>query len=505
MNELYATLHPLERAVLPYIKESRTLSEISSRAGLQEVEAMRALQWLSHKGVVELEQTVTRKVRLGENGKAYAKEGLPERRIMDALSKGKATMDELSERTGLTKQEIGAALGVLRGKAVLVSGKDGFSLGENAKELQGKKLPEETFIERLISSDTTVSQISDEERPVFDALAKRKDIVRVDEDKDWQIKVTEKGEEFAEVDLTDTLAEHLTHEMLKDGSWQEKTFRRYDVTAPVPKVSAGKRHFANDAIAYAKRIWLDMGFEELTGPLVQTSFWVFDALFTAQDHPVREMQDTFFVDGPAKGRLPDGPVVDRVREAHEKGIGGSKGWQYTWDPEKAKTNVLRTHTTALSAKKLSELDGSKPAKFFGLGRCFRNEALDWSHLFEFNQTEGIVIDPDASFKHLLGYLKQFFSKMGFPQARFRPAYFPYTEPSVEIDVYHPIHKKWIELGGAGMFRPEVVIPLLGKDVPVLAWGPGFDRIILDYYEIRDIRELYKNDIRQLREAQAWVR
>ena len=174
--------------------------------------------------------------------------------------------------------------------------------------------------------------------------------------------------------------------------------------------------------------------------------------------------------------------------------------------EEAKKNVLRTHTTVLSAKTIAALKKEDlPAKFFSVGRCFRNETLDWSHLFEFNQTEGIVIDPNANFRHLLGYLKEFFKKMGFENARFRPAYFPYCEPSVEIDVWHPGKKVWFELGGAGIFRPEVTVPLLGEDIPVLAWGPGLDRILMDYYEIKDLRELYKNDLNQLRKMKAWVK
>ena len=145
-----------------------------------------------------------------------------------------------------------------------------------------------------------------------------------------------------------------------------------------------------------------------------------------------------------------------------------------------------------------------PAKFFSVGRCFRNETLDWKHLAEFYQTDGIVVGEDVTFRHLLGYLKRFFSKLGFPKARFRPSYFPYTEMSVEIEVFHPVHKQWSELGGAGMFRPEVVKPLLGKDVPVLAWGPGFGRAVMLNYKIKDIRELYWNDLKQLREAKIWT-
>jgi phenylalanyl-tRNA synthetase alpha chain len=174
--------------------------------------------------------------------------------------------------------------------------------------------------------------------------------------------------------------------------------------------------------------------------------------------------------------------------------------------EEAKKLVLRTHTTVLSAQTIAKLKKSDwPAKFFAVGRCYRNETLDWKHLFEFNQTEGIVVDPNANFRHLIGYLKEFFKKMGFEKARFRPSFFPYTEPSIEIDVFHPIMKQWMEIGGAGIFRPEVTESLLGEPVPVLAWGPGFDRLILEYYKINDMRELYSNNLSQLRKMKMWMR
>ena len=169
-------------------------------------------------------------------------------------------------------------------------------------------------------------------------------------------------------------------------------------------------------------------------------------------------------------------------------------------------NVLRTHTTVLSARELSKLKKEDlPAKFFSVGKCFRNESLDWSHLFELVQVEGIVVDENVNFSNLLAYLKEFFGKMGFEQIRVRPAYFPYTEPSVEVDVFHPIKKKWIELGGAGIFRPEVVKPLMGFDCPVLAWGLGLERTVSDYYNISDIREIYKNDLKQTRNMKAWLK
>ena len=371
--------------------------------------------------------------------------------------------------------------------------------------LTGKPSPaEKEFLSSLAHGPRETASLSKEERSVLEELKRRKSLVRVRTAWEMRVSLTPLGKELLGRELHDAV-ETLTSEMLSSGSWKGKRFRRYDVEINVPATHPGKRHFVNQAIEYARRIWLDLGFREMTGPLLQPAFWNFDALFTAQDHPVRDLQDTFYIAKPARAKLPAEALVKRVQEVHENGGStGSSGWRYAWDREEARRNVLRTHTTVLSARTLASLK-ELPAKYFALGVNFRNEAIDWSHNVEFNQTEGIVVDEDANFRHLLGYLRTFFRKMGYPEARFRPAYFPYTEMSVEIDVYHPVHKKWVELGGAGMFRPEVVVPLLGKDIPVLAWGPGFDRTIMEYFRIHDIRQLYGNDVKQLREMPLWMR
>ena len=297
------------------------------------------------------------------------------------------------------------------------------------------------------------------------------------------------------------MIDKLDSKMISSGSWKKKEIRPYDVTVKVPEIYPGKKHFIRQAIDHIRRIWIEMGFKEMKGPMVELCFWNFDALFTPQDHPAREMQDTFFMSKPKTGRIVRGNSA-AVKRAHETGVAGSKGWGYHWEESIAKQLVLRTHTTSLSARKLATMrKGDIPGKFFSVGKVFRNETLDWKHLAEFYQTDGIVVDPDVNFKHLLGYLKRYLTKMGFAKARFRPAYFPYTEMSVEAEVYVPEHKSWKELFGAGIFRPEVVKPLLGEDIPVLAWGPGFGRIIMDAYNIKDIRDLYSNDLRYLREAE----
>lgn len=349
--------------------------------------------------------------------------------------------------------------------------------------------------------------LSDKDKLVFNKIFARKKIIKVTKIVKRQISLTKIGEQISELKTSQNVIDKLTSKTLKDSLWKDKTFRSFDVEINVPHIFGGKRHFTNQVVKYIKNIWLDLGFTEMTGNMVQSSFWDLDALFVPQDHPAREMQDTFYLKNPGKGILNNEKIVSNVKATHENGwTTGSLGWGTKWSKERAKENLLRTHTTVLSALTLSELKQEDlPAKYFAVGKCFRNETLDWKHLFEFYQVEGIVVDPDANFSNLVGYLKEFFKKMGFKDVRIRPAHFPYTEPSAEVDVLDPIRNEWIELGGSGIFRPETVKPLLGIAVPVLAWGLGLGRMITDYWKIKDIRDLYKNDLRQLREMKTWLR
>ena len=508
-KKIIEKLHPLERAVLPVLTKATELSEITKTSNMQEIEVMRALQWLENKGVLSIHTAKKKMIDIDKNGQTYRKGGWPERLFLQALDSQFKGLNVITKKSKISREEINACIGLLKKKQAIETEKGDFlqvKITEQGKKLLAEPSAEERFFQHHFPIEE--GTLSPEELELVQELKKRKEVIKVEEKKDVSITLTDLGKDLAAADLGADVTNRLTTKMLLDGSWKEAVFRAYDVEAAVPKKTGGKKHFVNQAIEYAKQVWLDMGFKEVTGDMVATSFWCFDALFVPQDHPAREMQDTFFLGGKAeKGKLPSRELLDRIRKTHESGgKTGSKGWQNTWSNDITQTNVLRTHTTVLSAKTLAKLKESDlPAKFFTLGKNFRNEAVDWCHSFEFNQTDGIVIDENVNFRHLLGYLKQFFRKMGFPQARFRPAFFPYTEPSVEIDVFHPEKKKWIEFGGAGIFRPEVVQPLLGKDIPVLAWGPGFDRIILDYYNITDIRDLYKNDLKKSREMKVWLK
>jgi phenylalanyl-tRNA synthetase alpha chain len=244
-----------------------------------------------------------------------------------------------------------------------------------------------------------------------------------------------------------------------------------------------------------------MGFDEVESPYAESGFWDFDALFQPQDHPAREMQDTFFLERPCTCSLPSAELVSNVAATHENGGStGSLGWGYKWGEEKAVQAVLRTHTTASTIRALSR--NPEPArKVFCVGRVFRRETIDYKHLPVFFQVDGIIIDKKANFASLLGTLEAFYRKMGFEKFQFRPAFFPYTEPSVEVYVWHEKRRDWMEMGGAGIFRPEVTEPL-GCDCPVMAWGLGLERIAIFRYGLNDIREIYMPDIKWLREVPA---
>lgn len=509
VEDIILRLSPLEKQVLPFL-HLKDLKKIDEQTKLGETAIKRAIKFLEAKELVSVKTIEKKIIELDVNGILYLKKNLPERNLLNILleTKESLTIENAKKLSELSDNEFTIALGTLKDKA-LIDVVNGKIILKVTKEEVMKKFLEEKFLEAL---PLELKELNEEQKFCFDKLKTRKKIIRVTEQQELEVDLSELGSNVLEElpKFKQELIEQLTPEIILKESWHGKKFRKYDIKSKAPDVYGGKRHFVNQAIEYARTVWTEMGFEEMRGTLCQTAFWNFDALFTAQDHPVREMQDTFYIKD-IKGKLPK-QLVNRIKKTHESGIKGSKGWQYRWQEEEAKKVVLRTHTTCLSAitlAKLGELKDKikkeKKGKFFAIGKCFRNETVDWSHSFEFNQTEGIVVDKNANFRHLLGYLKEFFKKMGWEKIRFRPSYFPYTEPSLEIDVFVPEKNVWLELGGAGILRPEVVVPLLGEWIPVLAWGPGFDRIIMDYYEIKDLREMYTNDITKLRKTKVWMK
>ncbi|CAF3707642.1 unnamed protein product [Rotaria sordida] len=286
----------------------------------------------------------------------------------------------------------------------------------------------------------------------------------------------------------------LTAEMLQTGSWKTLHFKQYNFNAKGMMPSYGCLHPLLKVRTEYRQIFLEMGFTEMpTNNFVENSFWNFDALFTPQKHPARDAQDTFFLSDPAMTtKLPE-DYVNKVKQVHSTGAFGSIGYQYDWQLEEAQKNVLRTHTTAVSTRMLYKLAQEKifkPAKYFSIDKVFRNENLDATHLAEFHQIEGLIADYNLTLGDLIGVLYEFFRKLGMNKLRFKPAYNPYTEPSMEVFSYHEGLKKWIEVGNSGMFRPEMLLPMgLPEDVSVIAWGLSLERPTMILYGINNIRSL----------------
>ena len=288
----------------------------------------------------------------------------------------------------------------------------------------------------------------------------------------------------------------LTPELLKTGLWKKLDLKPYNVKASGKIIYPGKHHPYNMFLSEVRQKLVEMGFKEMTGPLIELEFWNFDALYQAQNHPSRDWSQTYSLKHPKKGILPK-TLVGNVKSTHESGWKtGSLGWGYKWSRNKASQLMPRAHTTACSARQLAK--GIEiPGKYFALSRCFRPDVIDATHGVEFNHCDGIIIDPDLKFKHLLGLLKTFALEFaGAEKVKFLPDYYPFTEPSCELSAKHP-KLGWIELAGAGTFRPEVTQPLGVKD-PVLAWGLGVDRLAMFKLNLKDIRELFTRDLSWLR-------
>lgn len=293
----------------------------------------------------------------------------------------------------------------------------------------------------------------------------------------------------------DRLTTELTAEMIQTGTWKTLRFKPYNFDAQGPVIDSGHLHPLMKVRTEIREIFLEMGFTEMpTNNFVESSFWNFDALFQPQQHPARDCHDTFFLKDPMFSRDFPQDFAEKVKAVHENGGDtGSVGYKYNWKIEEAEKNILRTHTTAISARMLYRLGQQEkftPAKYFSIDRVFRNEAVDATHLAEFHQIEGLVADYNLTLGDLMGSLHSFFSKMGITSLRFKPTYNPYTEPSMEVFSYHNGLKKWVEVGNSGVFRPEMLVPMgLPKDVCVIAWGLSLERPTMIKYGINNIRDL----------------
>ena len=460
----------------------------------QEVEVMNASSWLKSKNLVKIEDHINTVYSLGKEGKHFLKNGFPEKRALQLISEknGKTSLRELSNI--LDKQEIPVAIGWLKKKGWASIKKDKDTVLEITDT--GKKALDLESEEEKILNLLNEKPNSEVDKYKIKSLLSRKNVIKEKEIITSTIILTEDGKKVIEkgIEFTDEISQ-ITSAVIKSGEWKNKTIRPYDINAFAPAIYGGKAHPLVDLISKIKKIFIEMGFEEIEGDFVESCFWNMDMLFIPQDHPAREMQDTLYCKTPSKIKINEKDLIDKIAKVHEDGgVTSSTGWGYKFSKSEGERALLRTHTTVNTIRYLYN-NPKPPSKVFSIGRVFRKENIDTTHLPEFYQIEGIIHEEDSNFRQLIGVLKEFYSRMGFKKIRFRPAYFPYTEPSMEVEVFW--NNKWMELGGSGIFRPEVTEPI-GIKNPVLAWGLGLERLAMLKFELNDIRDLYISDLGWLR-------
>jgi phenylalanyl-tRNA synthetase alpha chain len=460
----------------------------------------RACLWLQNKALVTVKETSQSFAALDKLGEKYITEGLPEKKFLAAIKEKPLYTDEIATKANLDKQEITFSLGHLK-KHNIVAFEGGKIRLLDKRSLEQKR-HDELLLERLAKEkEVELNLLPKEEKFAFDELRPR-GIVRKIDRTIREFAITDLGKKVISATTDEKRIGLLTPDLIKTGAWKNASFRRYDVETAVPKIYPGKKQAYKAFLDEVKEELVSLGFEEMTGPLVETALFDTDALYMPQDHPARGIHDIYFVKEPKYGNIESyKKILKEIKQVHENGgKTGSLGWQTPFDAKESARLLLRSQGTALSARMLANPDIKIPGAYFAVARVFRPDKLDATHLTEFNQLEGIVLGDKLNLRHLLGLLKEFAKKIaGTDKIKFVPAYFPFTEPSVQAMIFHQKLNKWIEAMPGGIFRPEVTAPF-GIKVPVLAWGIGIDRLFMVRNNITDIRQLFSQDINWLREA-----
>jgi phenylalanyl-tRNA synthetase alpha chain len=458
---LSQVFHEIEKKIITSLRDNpkQTPESLEKSTQLSPDQIRRGIEWLKLKNFAIVTESQSSVISLGKNGIESLEKGLPERRLLDLLKSGPKKLSDLQKELGFV---FGPSMGLARKNNWVEATSDQISIKNSPSELPGEKTLKLIGNEKVTKDKLDITDLS--------ALLKRPDFVIEDIIKSKKISLSDSAQSIELSEATGGI----------------------DVEAKVPQVFVARTHPLKDTIDEIREIFVTLGFSEIFGNMTQSSFWNFDALFTPQDHPARELQDTFYLDKINAKKIGTPEQIRKVSESHKK------NWRYQWDINEARKMVLRTHTTCVTIKHLAE---NKPdeARIFSLGRVFRNEKVSYKHLVEFNQIEGVVVGKDASLRNLMGIQREFYKRIGITKIKFWPTFFPYTEPSLQTMVYNEKLGKWIELFGMGIFRPEVTKPL-GITKPVLAWGGGIERIAMLKYDLDDVREFYNNNLGWLRSA-----
>jgi phenylalanyl-tRNA synthetase alpha chain len=537
IQSIVKNLHPLEvRILLSYKRgDELTVEKVERELGFKPGNGNQALSWLAGKELInELRRETAVFYELTILGEEWKEKGSPEERILELIRRRLEKLNrglrlpDIAQALEMENKDIGSAFGSLSKLGVLKMDDDKnvtltFPLEYLQDPARNPGIARFRLIHGLFEKVLRYSgglipeaELSDEEKSAIAGIAKKRGAAdtpfrQIDRETvvygftvaaDGSVPAEATAAALKAAGISGDEVGSLTPEMLESGSWKGKTFRSYNVKVPPTRLLPGRINPYVKFLEDVKDKLASLGFEEFDGPLVETEFWNSDALFMPQFHSARDIHDVYRIqdpsdpEGTAHAKAIEEPWLSNVAEAHENGgKTGSRGWNYQFDREFTKRLILRSQGTVLSAKTLPV--AKIPGKYFGIVRCFRYDQVDATHLPDFYQTEGIVLGEDVNLRTLLGMLEIFAVEVaGAKDIRYVPGYFPFTEPSVEVHIKHPT-LGWFELGGSGIFRPEVT-ESLGVSVPVAAWGLGIDRMALMALGIRDIRELFSFDIENVR-------
>ncbi|ODV88479.1 hypothetical protein CANCADRAFT_33061 [Tortispora caseinolytica NRRL Y-17796] len=467
----------LQSSILHKLNDLGTIDDSAlAFPDLEPSQVQAALNSLASRDMVKFQQLEVEQWELTKEAQEIVENGSHEFRLLAEVTKAVG---------GLKISEVGAKLGPGGRIGQATAFKNGWIKKDGDVLVASDKTPTEDVVAENLAYIKKHQTFHDDK--VLADLRKRKLISKV---KKISFAI-QKGEKFSlEIKQLET---DLTAEMIQNGSWKEAEFKSYNFDTDGALPLSGAFHPLNKVREEFRQIFFSMGFTEMpTNQYVESGFWNFDTLFVPQQHPARDLQDTFYIKDPVRADEPeDKQYLNNVKRVHEGGAFDSIGYRYDWSAEETLKLVLRTHTTATSGRMLHALaKDPKPVRYFSIDRVFRNEAVDATHLAEFHQIEGVIADYDISLGDLIGFMDAFFSRMGVTNLRFKPAYNPYTEPSLEIFSWHEGLGKWVEIGNSGMFRPEMLEPMgLPKNLRVLGWGLSLERPTMIKYGVSNIREL----------------
>ncbi len=488
-------MHRHELSVLNALKEKKKLSleQLLKESGLGRDEAMWALGNLAAQGFVKMEKEEGAEVRISDEGREYAKNGLPESRLLKRIGERGMRLDEIGNK----QDQIGFSWAKKKG-LVDVAG-DMLKLNDKGKHAAYAGLEAETVLRALEKDERSYKQYRG--NAAMKELEQRKLVEVRSSESVGSAEITHQGVlALAKEKQNEEMIEALDRKMIKSRSWADKKFTPYNIKAPVEPAAVAARHPLRRTIDDIRQAYLSLGFTEVSGPIIEPAFWVFDYLFVPQDHPARDVQDTFFLGRPDSLNVEYTGLVDRVKKEHET------AWHGEWSRQVAMQAVARTHTTSVSGRYInkitSEINAGKkfemPIKLFTIGRNLRNETIDPRHIADFYQHDGIVIGRGLTLANLFDILIKLYKGIGIGNLRFKPMYYPFVEPGVQLLGKHG--DEWIELGGAGVIRKEIT-GIERSKINVLAWGPGVERILLVKKKIDSVASLYGSSVGWLREME----